>query len=71
MPGCDLLQSADAIAQPVSFTGPGTATYSAVVPNATVLIGQHVCLQGLAVAPGANAAGLIVSNGIEWVVGDS
>jgi len=71
MPGCDLLQSADATAQLVSFTGPGTATCSLVVPNATALTGRQVFLQGLAAAPGANAAGLIVSNGIEWVVGDS
>lgn len=35
------------------------------------LIGLHVHLQGWASAPGANASNTIVSNGVEWVIGNS
>jgi len=69
MPGCFMLQSAEAAAQPVAFTGPGTATFSLPLPNWAGLVGLHLHLQGWANAPGANAAQAIVSNGIEWVIG--
>jgi len=69
MPGCYLLQSAEAAAQPVTFTGPTTATYSLPLPNYGGLIGLHVYLQGWAHAPGANAGATIVSNGLEWTIG--
>jgi hypothetical protein len=71
MPGCDLLQSAEAAAQPVTLTGPGTAIYSLPLPNFTGLIGLHVYLQGWAPAPGVNPASVIVSNGIDWGIGNS
>jgi len=70
MPGCYMLQSCEAAAQPVSFTGgPSTATYSLSLPNWAGLIGLHLYLQGWANAPGANAGNAIVSNGLEWVIG--
>lgn len=69
MPGCDLLQSADAAALPVTFTGPGTATLSLPIPNWPVLIGAHVYLQGWAFAPGVNPGHTIVSNGLDWGIG--
>jgi hypothetical protein len=68
MPGCDLLQSAEALAWPVTQTGPGTATFSASVPNLTALVGMHLYLQAWAIAPGANAANAIVSNGVDWLI---
>ena len=34
------------------------------------LIGVPLYLQGWAPAPGANPAGVIVSNGIEWFIGN-
>lgn len=71
MPGCSLLQSAEANAEPVTFTGPATGTYSLTVPNWPGLIGLKIYLQGWADAPGANPGGLVVSNGIEWVIGGS
>jgi hypothetical protein len=70
MPGCYLLQSMNLATHPVQFTGPGTATYSLPLPNSVGLIGLHIYLQGWAIAPGANAAGLTVSNGVEWVIGN-
>ena len=71
MPGCELLQSADAAAQPVTFTGPGSAMFSLALPNWAGLIGLDLYLQGWAYAPGANAGNAIVSNGIEWGIGNS
>lgn len=71
MPGCSLLQSSEAAAQPATITGPGTATYSLALPNWSGLLGLRVYLQGWAPAPGANPAGVIVSNGLEWQIGSS
>jgi hypothetical protein len=69
MPGCDLLQSAEAAAQPVTFTGASTATHSLPLPNWSGLVGLRVYLQGWAYAPGTNQGNTIVSNGIEWTIG--
>jgi len=69
MPGCDLLQSAEAAANPTTATGPGTATFSLPLPGITGLIGLHLYLQGWAVAPGTNSGNTIVSNGIHWYIG--
>jgi hypothetical protein len=71
MPGCELLQSSDAAALPTTSTAPGTATFSLRVPNNTGLIGLHVYLQGWAYAPGVNPGHTIVSNGIDWGIGNS
>lgn len=69
LPGCSLLTSSEFSALPVTFTGPGTATFDLPLPNINALIGLHVYLQAWANAPGANAGDLIVSNGVEWVIG--
>ncbi|MBK8100821.1 MAG: hypothetical protein IPK26_27355 [Planctomycetes bacterium] len=71
MPGCDLLQSADVAALPLSSNGPGAATYSLFIPNSTAYIGLHVYLQGWAVSPGANPSDTIVINGVKWALGNS
>jgi hypothetical protein len=70
MPGCDLLQSFD-VSLAATPTGPGSATFGLPIPNLPVLMGVHVYLQGWAIAPGANPASLIVSNGIDWGIGNS
>ena len=69
MPGCNLLQSADLGSRPLTPTGPTTAAYSLPLPNWGGLLGLHIYLQGWAVAPGANSAAIILSNGVEWVIG--
>jgi hypothetical protein len=69
MPGCDLLQSAEAAAVPTTITGPSTATFGLPLPNLAGLIGLTVYLQGWAVAPGYNPGHTIVSNGIVWRIG--
>jgi hypothetical protein len=71
MPGCDLLQSAEFAAIPMTFTGQGTASYGLSLPNWGALVGVSMFLQAWANAPGANTANVIVSNGVEWVVGNT
>ena len=71
MPGCELLQSAEVLGLAATPTGTGTATYDWPLPNLGSLIGLQAYLQGWALAPGQNAAGLIVSNGLEWRIGNS
>ncbi|MCA8976023.1 MAG: hypothetical protein KDC98_14970 [Planctomycetes bacterium] len=71
MPGCDLLQSAEFAFVPVVSSGSGSATYSLAVPNQPGLLGLHLYLQGWANALGQNAANVIVSNGVEWAIGNS
>lgn len=71
MPGCYLLQSAESAGQPVTFTGASTAAFGLALPSWSGLIGLHVFLQGWAYAPGVNAGHTIVSNGVEWVIGNS
>jgi len=68
-PGCHLLQSGEALVLPTTITGLTSATFSFPIPNISGLVGAQIYLQGWAPAPGYNAAGLITSNGLEWVVG--
>lgn len=69
MPGCEVLQSSEAAALPVTPNGHGAATFNLTIPNWPVLIGVHVYLQGWAYAPGANSGNTIVSNGLDWGIG--
>lgn len=70
MPGCDMLQSAELGAVPMTPSGPGMATFGLPVPNSIGFVGLDLYLQAWAPSPGANAAGVIVSNGLHWRVGD-
>jgi hypothetical protein len=70
MPGCDLLQSAEVPVIPVTATGPGAAHYLLAIPNWPALLGNNLYLQGFAFAPNFNASEVIVSNGIEWTIGN-
>jgi hypothetical protein len=73
LPGCDLLQSADAIL-PAVMTGPTAADFSSPLPNLGALIGMPVYLQGWAISASADAnnwASSIVSNGVHWLLGNN
>ena len=70
MPGCLLLQSTDVGGLVTTSTGAGTAQYDWPLPNLGGLIGQRLYMQGWALAPGYNAIGIIVSNGVEWQIGN-
>ena len=66
-PGCSV------VAEPLStvalFAGStGTSTLS-VIFNNPALIGVHLYSQGFAMAPAANALGLVSSNGVDLLVG--
>ncbi len=70
MPGCTLLQSSDVAAEPTTPTGSGTSTFRLQIPSLPALLGLTLYLQGWSNAPGANAGNTIVSNGVEWVIGN-
>ncbi|MBX3464662.1 MAG: hypothetical protein KF830_15950 [Planctomycetes bacterium] len=70
MPGCDLLQSADILGWAVAPTSPDTAAFAVAFPDDASLRGVHAYLQAYFVAPGANALEVVVSNGVDWRIGD-
>lgn len=57
------------LAQPTLPTGPGTAILGLRLPSAPHLIGLRLTTQGWAAVAGHNPGGLIVSNGLELVLG--
>ncbi len=71
MPGCDLLQSADTAALPTAPITSSSAEFSLAIPNASILLGLTAYLQAWAFAPAANVGHTIVSNGLQWGIGDS
>lgn len=68
MPGCTLYQDLAVLALPCQLAG-GTASHSLSIPSSAGLAGLRVFLQGWALAAGANAAGIVTSNGLEVTVG--
>lgn len=70
MPGCSLLQSFDVPGLGVSPTGASTLHFSYPVPNHPGLVGAHVYLQAYCLAPGANPLDVVVSNGVDWLIGN-
>ncbi|MCA8978157.1 MAG: PQQ-dependent sugar dehydrogenase [Planctomycetes bacterium] len=66
MPGCTGLVAPD-ITMLLANSG-GVATWSLTLPNLPPLIGQDFYVQALALDPGRNAAGLVISNGGEGVM---
>ena len=70
MPGCDLQQSADILGLGVSQVTPTTLSFSLAIPSAPSLIGLHVYMQAYSFAPGVNPLQIIISNGIDWLLGN-
>jgi len=70
MPGCDLLQSADILGLGTSPLTPSTLSFSLAIPNLPTLLGFHLYLQAYAFAPGVNPLQIIISNGIDWLLGN-
>ena len=68
MPGCQLLVSLEGALLPLVVSS-GTASYGLQIPNQPWLIGTDVFLQALAMAPGANPANAVTSNGLAWGIG--
>jgi hypothetical protein len=70
MPGCLLLQSNEVFGLPVTPVSASTFQFDAAIPSSPALIGQHFYIQAYCFAPGVNAAQIVTSNGIEWVIGN-
>ncbi|MFY9344334.1 MAG: hypothetical protein WAT39_17715 [Planctomycetota bacterium] len=70
MPGCYLLQSFDVPGLGATPVGAGTLQFGYPVPGDLGLLGAHVYLQAYCLAPGTNPLGVIVSNGIDWLIGN-
>jgi 3-phytase len=70
MPGCSLLQSADILGLGTSPLTPTTNSFALAIPSAAGLIGTHLYMQAYAFAPGVNPLQIVISNGIEWRLGD-
>ena len=70
MSGCELLHSND-VSLPVTLSGvPGVWDFALSIPSNTGLLQAHVYLQAYAAAPEANTVQFIVSNGIDWLIGN-
>jgi hypothetical protein len=67
MPGCSALVAVACYS--LATASNGSAELSMIVPNTTSLAGAHIFEQAFAVEPGANAAGVVVSNGADVLIG--
>ena len=71
MPGCFQLTSAELFALPVTvLPATGNLQFQLAIPNDALWLGLNLYLQSYYVAPGANPLGVVVSNGIQWTVGN-
>ena len=70
MPTCQLLQSSDVFGLAVTQVTPTLLRFDAAIPLDVALQGRHVYLQAFCWAPGANAAQIVTSNGIDWQIGN-
>jgi len=70
MSGCELLHSNDVFGLPVTAGAPGTLDFSYPIPTDATLLGAHAYLQAYCFAPAANPLQIIVSNGIDWTIGN-
>jgi hypothetical protein len=68
MAGCTLYQDLVVLGLPCQLQG-GTASQSLSIPNTASLASLRVFLQGWALLPGANAAGVLTSNALELTLG--
>jgi hypothetical protein len=70
MPGCSMLVSNEVIGLPTTQLTASTLQFDYAIPSSLVLLGAHVYVQAYCVAPGANPLQVIVSNGIDWLIGN-
>lgn len=69
MPGCHLLQSGEALGLALTPNLGTVLQFGIAIPNDTLLLGLHFYTQAYCFAPGQNAFAVIVSNGVDWIVG--
>jgi hypothetical protein len=70
MSGCYLLQSNEIFGLPVTPVTASTLQFDTAIPLNTALLTQQFYIQAYALAPGANAAQIVTSNGIAWTIGN-
>jgi hypothetical protein len=70
MPGCSMLVSNDVFGLPTTQLTASTLQFDYAIPYSPYLLGAHVYVQAYCVAPGANPLQVIVSNGIDWLIGN-
>lgn len=70
MPGCDLLQSNEIFGFPVAAQSATSMDCPVFIPSTPSLVGAHVYLQGYVLAPNENPLQVVVTNGLDWFVGD-
>ncbi len=71
MPGCGILQSLDIHSSyPSSSGAAGVANFSLPIPPNIFLLGAELHLQAWAPDPAANTAGIVLTNGVTWTIGD-
>lgn len=69
MPECRLLQSLDVLSLPCTATGAGAARFETALPTDPQFLGVRFFLQPWALAPGQNAFGGVMGNGIAVTTG--
>lgn len=70
MPGCFLLQSNEISGLSVTPVTASSLQFDAAIPSNPALLSQQFYIQAYALAPGANAAQIVTSNGISWIIGN-
>jgi hypothetical protein len=70
MPGCYLLHSNEILGLPVAPVTASTLQFDAAIPSSSALLTHQFFIQAYALAPGANAAQVVTSNGIAWTIGN-
>ena len=70
LPGCNLLHSNDAFGLPTAPLTASTLQFDFAIPFSPSLLSAHVYTQAFAFAPGVNAAQVVVSNGVDWLIGN-
>lgn len=70
MPGCLLLQSSDLLGFGTTPASGNDLAFSLAIPNVGGALGIHLYLQAYCLAPGANALGILASNGVDWQFGN-
>jgi hypothetical protein len=71
MPGCNIWQSLDIHSAFPSGSGVGdVASFSVPIPANIFFLGARLHLQAWAPDPAANTAGIVLTNGLTWTIGD-
>lgn len=69
MSGCQLLQSNDISGLSLASLTASTMQFDTAIPLQPALLGEHVYLQAYCLAPGENQLQMVLSNGIDWLIG--